>query len=211
MLSQLFAAMASGGSFGMQVIRHFNGGLFDDDSVLELGYAGLTILQEIAALDWGSIEPSILGTLLERSLDPAKRSQLGAHYTSREDILLFVEPMLMAPLRRQWQEIQASLEAEVAKRDADIAAWQARTDRTATAKLSQIQGIRTASTGRVVALTQPFLQKVRTTRVLDPACGSGNFLHMSLRQLLDLEKEVINSGTLAGIPGLFPEVNPMQI
>jgi hypothetical protein len=62
---------------------------------------GLSILQEIAALDWGSIEPSILGTLFERSLDPAKRSQLGAHYTSREDILLLVEPVLMAPLRRR--------------------------------------------------------------------------------------------------------------
>jgi hypothetical protein len=106
MLAQLFEAMAAGGSFGVDEIRHFNGGLFDDDSVLELGYAGLSILQEIAALDWGSIEPSILGTLFERSLDPAKRSQLGAHYTSRDDILLLVEPVLMAPLRREWAAVQ---------------------------------------------------------------------------------------------------------
>ncbi len=210
-LRPLFAAMATGGGFGVDEIRHFNGGLFDDDSVLELGYTGLTILQGIAALDWASIEPSILGTLFERSLDPSKRSQLGAHYTSRDDILLLVEPVLMSPLRREWAEVQASLESEVAKRDADIAAWQARTDRTATAKSSQIQSIRTASTGRVNGLVQPFLERIRTIRVLDPACGSGNFLYMSLRQLLDLEKEVINAGAASGISSQTPEVNPAQL
>lgn len=210
-LRPLFAAMATGGGFGVDEIRHFNGGLFDDDSVLELGYAGLTILQEIAALDWGSIEPSILGTLFERSLDPSKRSQLGAHYTSRDDILLLVEPVLMALLRREWATIHATLEAEVVKRDADIEGWQARTDRTATAKSTQIQTIRTVSAGRINALVQPFLEKIRTIRVLDPACGSGNFLYMSLRQLLDLEKEVINAGAASGISSQTPEVNPAQL
>ena len=63
----------------------------------------MDIIASIDALDWGAIEPSIFGTLFERGLDPAKRSQLGAHYTSREDILLIVEPVLMAPLRREWE------------------------------------------------------------------------------------------------------------
>ncbi len=210
-LRPLFAAMATGGPFGVDEIRHFNGGLFDDDSVLELGYAGLTILQEIAALDWASIEPSILGTLFERSLDPSKRSQLGAHYTSRDDILLLVEPVLMAPLRREWVTIHATLEAEVVKRDADIAGWQERTDRTSTAKSTQIQTVRTVSSGRINAFIQPFLEKIRTIRVLDPACGSGNFLYMSLRQLLDLEKEVINAGAASGISSQTPQVNPAQL
>ncbi len=95
-LSHLFAAMRTGGSFGADDILYFNGGLFDDDRVLDLGTEGLEILHRVSKLDWSAIEPAILGTLFERTLDPSKRAQLGAHYTSRADILLIVEPMLMA-------------------------------------------------------------------------------------------------------------------
>ena len=101
-LRQLFAAMATGGSFGADEITHVDGGLFDDDAALDLDSDGLAILAEVSSLDWSAIQPSIFGTLFERGLDPAKRSQLGAHYTSEEDILLIVEPVLMAPLRRRW-------------------------------------------------------------------------------------------------------------
>jgi type II restriction/modification system DNA methylase subunit YeeA len=117
----------------------------------------------------------------------------------------------MAPLRRDWEKIHATLDAEVVKRDTDIESWQARTDRTATAKSTQIQTIRTVSAGRINALVQPFLEKIRTIRVLDPACGSGNFLYMSLRQLLDLEKEVINAGAASGTSSQTPQVNPAQL
>src|SRR5215208_1852717 len=106
-LRQLFRAMNTGGYFGSEKILHFNGGLFDNDSVLPLDSADMDIIGSIDALDWGAIEPSIFGTLFERGLDPSKRSQLGAHYTSNEDILLIVEPVLMAPLRREWSELQA--------------------------------------------------------------------------------------------------------
>lgn len=103
-LGQLFDAMANGGFFAMTDILHFNGKLFDDATVLDLDSEALDILAKVSNLDWSSIEPAILGTLFERSLDPAKRSQLGAHYTSRADIMLIVEPVLMAPLRRTWAE-----------------------------------------------------------------------------------------------------------
>ena len=106
-LRQLFRAMQDGGYFGADKIRHFNGGLFDDDLVLELDGDAMDTIASIDALDWGSIEPSIFGTLFERGLDPSKRSQLGAHYTSKDDILLIVEPVLMAPLRREWQALRA--------------------------------------------------------------------------------------------------------
>ena len=76
-----------------------------------------TCWRGVAGADWGAIEPSIFGTLFERSLDPDKRSQLGAHYTSKEDILLIVEPVLMAPLRRRWAEVKAEAEVEAEKRD----------------------------------------------------------------------------------------------
>lgn len=85
-LRTLFAEMASGGWFGADPIPHFNGRLFDDDRVLDLDSEALDVLVKVSKLDWSSIEPAIFGTLFERSLDPAKRSQLGAHYTSKEDI-----------------------------------------------------------------------------------------------------------------------------
>jgi type II restriction/modification system DNA methylase subunit YeeA len=194
MLGQLFDAMATGGSFGADEIRHFNGGLFDDDRVLELGYPGLSILQEIAALDWGSIEPSILGTLFERSLDPGKRSQLGAHYTSRDDILLLVEPVLMAPLRREWAEVQ--------EKALDLAQ---RRDKAADA------GTRTRRHNELSSLLMGFVDRIAATRVLDPACGSGNFLYVALRQMLDLEKEVSQFASTVGLPGLFPRSSPIQL
>ncbi len=99
---QLFQAMNNGGDLLLRKIPYFNGALFEDVRVEDLPYEALLELSKAARLNWESVEPSIFGTLFERSLDPSKRSQLGAHYTSREDILLIVEPVLMQPLRREW-------------------------------------------------------------------------------------------------------------
>ncbi len=210
-LRLLFQAMATGGLFGEHPIRHFNGGLFDSDDVLPLDHAGLVILHHITALDWGGIEPSILGTLFERSLDPSKRAQLGAHYTSRDDILLIVDPVLMAPLRRTWQAARQEAEAELQRRDAQIEAWQQRSDRTADAKREQIRRLNTQSNAAVTALLDGALAEVRAVRVLDPACGSGNFLYVALRRLLDLEKEIITFAAATGVGGMLPQVDPRQL
>jgi hypothetical protein len=193
-LAQLFGAMATGGLYGSEEIRHFNGGLFDDTLTLPLGHAGLRILQEIATLDWSSIEPSILGTLFERSLDPSKRSQLGAHYTSRDDILLLVEPLLMAPLRRQWAATQRIATELASRRDS-----------------TRDAGQRTRRQGELSSLLVNFVGQIASTRVLDPACGSGNFLYVALRQLLDLEKEVSQFASTVGLPGLLPQSSPAQL
>ena len=101
-VSQLFQTMATGGYFGADEISYFDGRLFDAAEVFDLDTDGLDILRRVSELDWASIEPSIFGTLFVRSLDPSKRSQLGAQYTSKEDILLILEPVLMTPLRRKW-------------------------------------------------------------------------------------------------------------
>lgn len=196
-LRQLFAAMATGGWFGADEIRHFNGGLFNDEGVLPLDRTGLDLLTRIARLDWSSIEPSILGTLFERSLDPSKRAQLGAHYTSREDILLIVEPVLMAPLRRRWAEVQAEARELAERRDGASG------------------GAATRHSNALSKLLQDFAAQLAATRVLDPACGSGNFLYVALRLLLDLWKEVsvcageLRLPLLSPIPGLSP--SPEQL
>lgn len=191
---QLFEAMAKGGSFGVEDILHFNGGLFDDDTALDLTETDLNILHQAAGLDWASIEPAIFGTLFERSLDPSKRSQLGAHYTSREDILLIVEPVLMEPLRRRWAEVQKQAEEIVARREAT-------TDRAA----------RTRHNDALGKLLMGFRDEISGVRVLDPACGSGNFLYVALKRLLDLEKEVSIYAAQNGLSSMFPTADPSQL
>jgi type II restriction/modification system DNA methylase subunit YeeA len=207
-LRQLFEAMAEGDFFGEHKIRHFDGGLFDSAVPLPLDREGLEILAGVSRLDWSNIEPSILGTLFERSLDPSKRSQLGAHYTSKEDILLIVEPVLMAPLRRRWAAVKAEALALAQKRDDLIGEWQARSDRTQAAKSAQIQSIRTQSDSAILALIQGLMDEIAAMRVLDPACGSGNFLYVSLRRLLDLQKEVITLAAEVVGGYFFPTVSP---
>lgn len=197
-LRQLFAAMAKGGFFGADEIAHFDGRLFDDDRTLALDADGLEILARVSALSWSSIEPSILGTLFVRSLDPAKRSQLGAHYTSEEDILLVVEPVLMAPLRRRWAEVRAQA-LELARRRDQAAPGQARTRRHA----------------ELEKLLLGFAQELAGTGVLDAACGSGDFLYVALKLLLDLWKEVsllaadLGLARMLPLPGLAP--SPEQL
>src|SRR5258707_11722328 len=107
--------MATGGTFGKDKIRHFNGHLFEEASVFELTEAELCQLAGAGEADWQFMEPSIMGTLFERALDEGQRAQLGAHYTSETDIKTLVEPVLMQPLRRDWSQIKGELAAAYGK------------------------------------------------------------------------------------------------
>ncbi|MBX3388049.1 MAG: class I SAM-dependent DNA methyltransferase [Phycisphaeraceae bacterium] len=204
-LTALFGAMRTGGPYGNDDIAYFNGGLFDDKPALELTEGEVGLLNLAAAQDWGSVEPAIFGTLFERSLDPAKRSQIGAHYTSREDILLVVEPVILEPLRREWAETRAKVSALLEKRAPLVK--KALSDKTSPLK-KQIAKMRSD----IEALITGFLDRVSSLIVLDPACGSGNFLYVAIQKLLELEKEVI---TFAAKPeiglGLIPRVRPTQL
>ena len=194
-LQELFKHMAEGGFFGSERIPHFNGGIFDSAKALPLEKTDLVILAKVARLDWSSIEPSIFGTLFERGLDPNQRAQLGAHYTSRDDILLIVEPVLMKPLRRRWEEVRAQAEGIADQRqDAEIAG-----------------GAKTRLRNRLEKLLLDFSDEIASTKVLDPACGSGNFLYVAMRQLLDLEREVIAFGMSLGFPLRLPASDPKQL
>jgi type II restriction/modification system DNA methylase subunit YeeA len=193
-LRLLFTAMASEhGSFGEHNIQYFDGGLFSDDEAYELTRDDLTVLSRAAGLSWASIEPAIFGTLFERSLDPDKRSQLGAHYTGGDDIRLIVEPVLMEPLRKRWLEVQKNATEIVEKAKGQQKAGQTKARRA----LSE--------------LLKGFAAEVASTRILDPACGSGNFLYVALKRLLDLEKEVSVFAANNGLSGLLPLTNPAQL
>ena len=114
-IRSLFAQMATGGFSGADEILHFNGDLFksiDQGAVdtVELSTAALQRLGEACERNWRDIEPSIFGTLFERALDASKRAQTGAHYTGADDIELVVEPVVMTPLRREWEETRAAID-----------------------------------------------------------------------------------------------------
>lgn len=193
-MRDLFKAMADGGDFLMHDIHWFNGALFDDIEVEELQTEALIELEKAAKLNWEAIEPSIFGTLFERSLDPCKRSQLGAHYTSRGDILLIVEPVLMRPLRYEWDTVQLQA-APIRQRYEGAKTGRARAN----------------AQNQLLKLREDMLERIRTVTVLDPACGSGNFLYVSLQLLMDLEKEVISHPLWSGLPRLLPLVHPRQM
>jgi type II restriction/modification system DNA methylase subunit YeeA len=193
MLGQLFEAMAEGTTFGVDAIRHFNGDLFADVEVLELLPVEIQHIGGAADLDWGKIDPSIFGTLFERGLDPGKRSQLGAHYTSRVDIETIVDPVVMQPLRREWDAVREQAEAILS-----LSAEAKPTDK----KKALLQ---------VENLLHDFLLRIASVRVLDPACGSGNFLYVTLQRLLDLDKEVSDWSLAHDLPVLTSEVGPWQL
>lgn len=191
-LEQLFERMASrGGMFGVERIEWFNGGLFDSSDVLSLTSPEIGLLLEVGRLDWSRVEPAIFGTLFERGLDPTQRAQLGAHYTSRDDIWRLVEPVVIRPLRREFAAMQTRVTELTMRRDAS-------------GKKGPDPDAR--------RLFEAFLARVRNVRILDPACGSGNFLYIALQALKDLELEAIQWGSLVlRLPQEFPRVGPEAV
>ena len=166
-LHDLFSTMRDGGLFGADSIAWFNGGLFARVEVPPLDAMDVAALRNAAALDWSAIDASIFGTLFERGLDPKKRSQLGAHFTDAVTIMRVVEPVVVRPLRAEWTRVKAVIALHMArhKRSGD----------------AEYRKAHDAFIG--------FLEMLRGFRVLDPACGSGNFLYLALKSLKDIEHQ----------------------
>ncbi len=192
-LGELFAKMATdGGLFGTEEIDWFNGGLFDSGDVLPLTGSEITTLLEVSRLNWALIEPAIFGTLFERGLDPGQRAQLGAHYTDRDAIWKLVEPVILRPLRREFVAMQSRVTELLLS------------GRKVTKATPRDQDPN--------AVFEAFLERLRGVRVLDPACGSGNFLIVSLWALKDLEYEAINWGSLVlKRPMQLPQIGPEAV
>jgi len=164
-LQVLFATMRDGGLYGPDDIPWFNGNLFQRIDVPPLQVIDITELRNAAALNWSAIDVSIFGTLFERGLDPAKRSQLGAHYTDPATIARIVEPVITRPMLQKWEHVAQELQALTAK-----------------VKRHGDAGYRKAHARFV-----QWLEVLRAYRILDPACGSGNFLFLGLKALKDIE------------------------
>ncbi len=196
---KLFAAMATGGDIDFTPIDWFNGGLFDDDHALPVSADDIDALLAAARRDWSQIDPSILGTLFERGLDPAKRSQLGAHYTDRDKIMMIVRPVIIEPLVTEWAQALATMTALV----------ESAPKRTAERLLTPAQrGKATRMMAEAAAIHSAFIERLANFRVLDPACGSGNFLYVALRSIKDIEHRANLDAEALGLPRGFPRVGP---
>ncbi|MFZ3234745.1 MAG: DNA methyltransferase, partial [Stellaceae bacterium] len=211
MLRDLFRAMAQrNGRFGMSAIPWFNGGLFDDDDVLPLGIGAVSDLITAARLDWKAIDPTIFGTLFESGLDDKKRAEMaslfdapdpedhtqaslftastanrgvGIHYTDEATIMKIIEPVVVAPLRREWQRVRTEI------REIEERRSHARNPDEKNKLLAKARG-----------LYIDFRTSLGGYRVLDPACGSGNFLALSLRALKDLDLALLDDAARMGLP-----------
>lgn len=173
--SDLWHAMNIGGwSVAIQdKLLRFNGGIFADPLALPLNRIQIEVLLKAAKADWREVEPAIFGTLLERALDPHERHKLGAHFTPRAYVERLVAPTLITPLREEWRSVQAA--AAMAAEDGD--------------------------TGKALKIVTAFQKKLCLLRILDPACGTGNFLYVSFELLKRLEAEVIQEEARYGAQG----------
>ncbi len=204
-LAALFAAMSTGGYFGADEVLHFDGGLFADAAVIELRPDEIRKLVDVNNLDWSDVEPSVFGTLFERTLDPDKRSQIGAHYTSRADIETLLEPVVMQPLRREWDAVRAECDELWAK-----VQEASRKESAKGGRRRKVTPKQSPAGKKLEKKLLDFSGRLTHVTILDPACGSGNFLYVALHLLLYLNKEVLSYGAQHGV-SLIPAVRPTQL
>ncbi|MCD8486677.1 MAG: hypothetical protein LRZ84_08005 [Desertifilum sp.] len=190
----LWQAMNQGTDFGFSGrLLRFNGGLFAESRAFDLTQEQLQVLLTAAKREWKDVEPAIFGTLLERALDTKERSKLGAHYTPRSYVERLVRPVVMEPLREQWDLVQGEVKQILGDVEKEPTANQKK---------------------KAVAALEGFLTELRQVRILDPACGSGNFLYVTLDLMKQLEAEVLRR--LEDITGQaqlrldINQVNPSQ-
>ncbi|MEG4815595.1 DNA methyltransferase [Microcoleus sp. K5-D4] len=190
----LWEAMNEGTSFGFHgKLLRFNGGLFAESQAFALTKAQLEVLLQAAKRDWCNVEPAIFGTLLERALDSRERSKLGAHYTPRSYVERLVKPVVMEPLGDRWIAVQAEVKQLLNAGESEPTANQRK---------------------KATLVLEAFLTELQQVKILDPACGSGNFLYVTLDLLKGLESEVLRR--LEDVTGSaqlrldIAQVNPSQ-
>jgi hypothetical protein len=165
-LSALWEAMDKG-TFSPAlgtIMRRFNGYLFKEHDAIQINANELEVLIQAASADWTLVEPAIFGTLLERALDPKERAKLGAHYTPRAYVERLVMPAIIEPLRADWLGVRAAA----------------------------VKLLEAGDEVEAKRHVESFHTRLAQTKVLDPACGTGNFLYVAMARMKELESEVLD-------------------
>ncbi len=190
-------------------VLHFNGGLFAESYALPVTEAQLDLLIQTAEFDWSPVEPAIFGTLLERALDPRERHRLGAHYTPRAYVDRLVSATITEPLRATWQQVQDVIEDllgdtvadQIKKNAARLIQELTGADKVSAKKTKKTQDQSEHAQLLAQRLVAAFHRHLAAVRILDPACGSGNFLYVALEHLKRLEGEVLGLEARLGAAG----------
>jgi hypothetical protein len=227
LVSALWKEMATGTAYSALLFKEiacFNGGLFETTTALPLSPAQLAMLTDAAATDWSGVEPSIFGTLLTRALDPRERHKLGAEYTPRSYVERLIRPTIIDPLRDEWDATRiaaASLhrDAEAAETAADakedeaknlLAANQSDLAKQTGAAAAKLRAEAKKHDAEALKLVTAFHRHLCTLKFLDPACGTANFLYVTLEHLKRLEAEVLELVTALGGDATF-EMNEYKV
>ncbi len=138
--------------------RYINGKLFAERiSTPALDHAAREALLEAAALDWSAISPAIFGAMFQDVMNEKVRRDIGAHYTSEENILKLIKPLFLDDLWAQFQKVKTNRN-----------------------RLFE------------------FHKSLRLLNFFDPACGCGNFLVITYRELRKLEAEILRTAYADG-------------
>ena len=165
-------------------VRYFNGGLFASAKTYGLSNADRGELLEAAKADWTKVEPAIFGTLLEQALTPGERAKLGAHYTPRPYVERLVQATVMDVLDGEWEAVLKS------PSPSGEGLGVGSVDQTP--RQPDIPHPNPSPEGEgLKQQAARFHARLASLRILDPACGTGNFLYVAMENLMRLEGDVI--------------------
>lgn len=166
-LRMLWETMDRGGFSHLPAatLLRFNGNLFAEPEALPFTEEQLALVIEAGRTERRDVQPAIFGTLLERALDPKERHKLGAHYTPRAYVEGLVMPTIIKPLRFQWNDVKVAAVSLAGQGE---------------------------SHGAIREVSR-FHQRLCGVHVLDPACGSGNSLYVTMEHMKRLEGEVLDT------------------
>ncbi|MEX1115231.1 MAG: DNA methyltransferase [Akkermansiaceae bacterium] len=224
LVSALWKEMATGTAYSALLFKEiacFNGGLFENTTALPLSAAQLAMLTDAAGTDWSAVEPSIFGTLLVRALDPRERHKLGAEFTPRSYVERLIRPTIIEPLRDEWDAVRiaaANLHREAdaaddraAEMDEEIKALGATAaTKEIGAAAAKLRADAKKKDAEALKLVTAFHRHLCALKFLDPACGTANFLYVTLEHLKRLEAEVLELVTALGGDATF-EMNEYKV
>lgn len=131
------------------------------------------IIEAGELLNWNEINPDILGAMIQTVASKEQRSVSGMHYTSVENIMKVIKPLFLDDLTASYQNLVDKINEN---EDKDI------TDKT-----------RRENRNTFIRELESLLDRISNIKFLDPACGSGNFLIITYKEIRRLEVKILKS------------------
>ena len=155
---------------------YVNGGLFATDiPIPQMGYKARKIILESGDLNWKDINPDIFGSMIQAVVNPDVRAKEGMHYTSVPNIMKVINPLFMDDLRGEYNRL-----ADAYNQKKSLYEMSANT---------RYQFFNECKP--IINGCNKLLTRMSKMKFFDPACGSGNFLIITYKQLRLLEIEIL--------------------